>query len=707
MKILQVIPSANPAGGGPIEAIKQAGRVLIPRGHTTDIACLDPPAAPWLKDVELKTFACGPGKLGGYRYTSRFVPWLRDHASDYDCVIVHGVWTYASYGTWRALRSARTPYFLYTHGMLDPTLRRKFPAKHVKKAIYWPLGEYRVLRDARAVFFTCEEERTLASNSFRPARWTGSVVPYCVGPPPETEEAQKETFFARYPELRDKRLLLFLSRIHPKKGCDLLIDAFGKLADRDRDVHLVMAGPDTEGWQADLMTQAQRLGVGERITWTGMITGDLKWSAFRAAEAFVLPTHQENFGIAIVEALACGTPALITNGSNIWREIAEDRGGIVGEIGAEGAVQLLDTWLSMPESDRREMRTLAKQCFERHFQAEQAGTRLIETLHYHGVDGALMPQERAHLASLRASVPSGNGSATATAPEHERGEAGATRFPISAIILTQNEATNIRACLDRLDWVDDLVIVDSGSTDNTLDVARQTRPDVRIFDRAFDSFGDQRNWATQNTSPRHEWVVFFDADERCTPRCADAVIEAVRNPGDRVGYYLTCRNFFLDRWIKHCTLYPSWQLRLFKVGRVQYRKEGHGQRELADGPLGYVHEPYDHLGFSKGITDWIARHNVYSSNEVELIDRLRQEPLQLHDLLRRDPVLRRRGLKRLAARIPFRPAVRFFYMYVIRGGFLDGRSGLLFCLLRVAHEIHITAKLEETRKERRATRGEQ
>lgn len=269
------------------------------------------------------------------------------------------------------------------------------------------------------------------------------------------------------------------------------------------------------------------------------------------------------------------------------------------------------------------------------------------------------------------------------------------KAPLTAIVLTANEEANIAPCLATLDWVDDVVVLDSGSDDATVDAAQAARADVRVFEHPFHDFGRQRNWALDHTEPRHGWVLFLDADERCTPALAEAIRGVIAEPGPEVGYYLTCRNFFLGKWIKRCTLYPSWQLRLLKLGEVRYRKEGHGQREVTDGPLGYLREPYDHYGFSKGVAHWVARHNDYSTNEVELIRSLREEPLRLRDLFARAPVLRRRCLKRLAARVGFRPALRFLYLYVIRRGFLDGRAGLTFCLLRVAQEIHIAVKLAE------------
>ncbi len=269
------------------------------------------------------------------------------------------------------------------------------------------------------------------------------------------------------------------------------------------------------------------------------------------------------------------------------------------------------------------------------------------------------------------------------------------RAPLSVIILTLNEELNIRACLDSVAWADDVLVVDSSSADRTVEYAQAARPDVRVAKHPFQDFGDQRNWALDHGAPRHEWILFLDADERCTPACAAAIRDAIRDPRVNVGFFLTCRNFFLGRWIRHCTLYPSWQLRLLRAGRVRYRKEGHGQREVTDGPLGYVREPYDHFGFSKGIEHWIERHNAYSTNEVELIRQLRREPLAPADLFKPDPVARRRCLKRIAARVGCRPVLRFLYMYGLRGGFLDGYPGFVFCQLRVAHEIAITAKLAE------------
>ena len=253
--------------------------------------------------------------------------------------------------------------------MLDPWFKRTYPLKHLKKCLYWPWAEYRVLRDAQAVLFTCEEEKLLARQSFGLYRASEVVVNFgTAGPVGDARGAAGGVPRPAIRTLQGKRLLLFLGRLHVKKGCDLLIEAFARVAAADPDLHLVMAGPDQAGWQAELERRAAALGVADRISWTGMLTGDLKWGAFHAAEAFVLPSHQENFGIAVAEALACGLPVLISNKVNIWREIAEDGAGLVAEDTEAGTTGMLQDWLLKSDEERQEMGRNARDSFARRYE---------------------------------------------------------------------------------------------------------------------------------------------------------------------------------------------------------------------------------------------------------------------------------------------------------------------------------------------------
>lgn len=377
MKILHAIQSANPAGGGPIEGIRQLAAATRGRfGHS--IVSLDAPDAPFLQDIGLPVHALGPG--GPLGYSPRLVPWLHRHAIDHRAVIVHGLWRYISVGCWRALHGTDVPYFAFPHGMLDPWFKQRYPLKHMKKLFFWPWTEYRLLRDAQAVIFTCEEEKLRSRQSFSLYRANEEVAMLGIHRPPADAEAQRAAFQARFPELRGKRLLLFLSRIHPKKGCDLLVDAFARCAAIDANVQLVMAGPDQTGWSARLGEVAAKAGIADRITWTGMISGDVKWGAYRAADAFILPTHHENFGIVVAEALACGLPVLISDKVQIWREIAAADAGLVEPDDIDGTGRLMQRWLATSAQDWSAMRERAVRCFDEHFEVGAYARRFAELI---------------------------------------------------------------------------------------------------------------------------------------------------------------------------------------------------------------------------------------------------------------------------------------------------------------------------------------
>lgn len=378
MKLLHVIHSLNPAGGGPIEGLKQLAGAMTELGHETEILSLDAPGSAWVRELRIPVYPMGHG--GSYGYTRRFVPWLRSCAAKYDAVIVRGIWQYHSLGCWMALRKSSTPYFVFTHGMLDPWFKRNYPLKHAKKWLYWPWAEYRVLRDAAAVLFTSEEERHLARKSFWLYRSREVVVNYGTSTPPENREHQTETFFGMYPHLRGRRIMLFLGRIHEKKGCDLLVEAFARVLGGNPQWHLVIAGPDQVGWQAELISLARERHVHECITWTGMLTGDLKYGALKCADVFVLPSHQENFGIVVAEALACGTPVLISDKVNIWREVQQDGAGLVANDDLEGTCVLLKAWVAMPDEQRSFMREQARTCFRRRFEISKSARSLVDVL---------------------------------------------------------------------------------------------------------------------------------------------------------------------------------------------------------------------------------------------------------------------------------------------------------------------------------------
>jgi glycosyltransferase involved in cell wall biosynthesis len=379
MRLLQVTGTLDPAYGGPPVVLNQITINLSALGHEIDVATLDSSTAPWMRDVPGQPHAFGPA-IGKYGYSRRLRTWLRHHVGDYDAVLVHGIWQYQSTVTRRACLDAKVPYFVFIHGALDPWFESRYPAKHAKKSLYWRLFENRVLRDARSVLFTQEEERRLARISFSPYQVVEAVVDIGIKVPEGDMVLQRNAFLSGFPELRNKRLLLFLSRIHPKKGCDLLIRAFAAVCQHEPDLHLVVAGPDEAGTRVRLESLGEALGVGHRITWTGMLSGDAKWGAYHAAVAFVLTSHSENFGIVVPEALACGLPVLITDKVNIWREVERAGAGLVEPDTEEGATALLRQWLALPESDQAAMRVRARKCFADNFDPRCAASKFADLL---------------------------------------------------------------------------------------------------------------------------------------------------------------------------------------------------------------------------------------------------------------------------------------------------------------------------------------
>jgi glycosyltransferase involved in cell wall biosynthesis len=327
-----------------------------------------------------EVFLVGPPRLN-YGYTPKLVPWLQQHGRDYDVIVVHGMWQYHGYAVAKVARAMGLRYVVFLHGMLDPWFARQYPLKHLKKWLYWPWGEYPVLEGARLVLFTAEDELRLARESFPLYAVRERMVGFGVRRREMAAPEAREAFLSAFPHLRSTRNLLFLSRIHPKKGCDLLIEAFSRVAAQDPALHLVLAGPDSVGWRAQLAARAEQLGLTARITFTGMLTGAVKWGAYDASEVFVLPSHQENFGIVVAEALASGVPVLTTHKVNIWREIQNAGAGLVNEDTLAGVDRLLADWLALDTPQQQAIRDRALPCFEQCFELQRTTSQLLDALH--------------------------------------------------------------------------------------------------------------------------------------------------------------------------------------------------------------------------------------------------------------------------------------------------------------------------------------
>ncbi len=378
MNTLHIIDSFSPAAGGPPESVRELARAYLKVGAGIEVVCLDNPDEPFLKGIPCPVHALGQSYLGRYAFSPRLWRWLRENAGRFDGIVMHGIWSFPGVALRFAARRAGRPYAIFVHGALNPWFDRKYPLKHFKKLLYWPV-QYPVLRDARAVLFTAESERDLANTSFHPNKWNSVVVPFGITDPEERKGkpvCQIEAFHYRFPELRGRRYLLFLARIHAIKGCDLLLEAFAKIVASVPGVDLVMAGPDQMGMQAKLQHMAKQFGIAGRVHWPGLIGDDLKWGALRACDALVLPSHTENFGVAVAESLAVGRPVLISNKVNIWQEIEGDSVGLVDDDTLQGTERLLRRWFDLLPAERDAMVARARPSFLRRFTLNRTAATL-------------------------------------------------------------------------------------------------------------------------------------------------------------------------------------------------------------------------------------------------------------------------------------------------------------------------------------------
>ena len=266
---------------------------------------------------------------------------------------------------------------------------------------------------------------------------------------------------------------------------------------------------------------------------------------------------------------------------------------------------------------------------------------------------------------------------------------------ISALILTYNEAINIPPLLASLNWCDDIVIYDSFSTDETVELAKSA--DVRIFQRRFDNYSAQRNAALTEVTFKHSWVLMLDADERIPAHEMVEIEAAVSNADDEVALFRMRRNdMFFGRNIRRSAGYPTWGARIFRVGRVRVERNIN-EEFITDGRVELLTAHFDHYPFNKGIAYWFERHNRYSTMEAETLLAERSKPLKLANLFGRDPIERRKTIKQLAYRMPLRPIITFLYLFIVRRGFMEGLPGFTYSILRSTYEFMIDLKIKELR----------
>ncbi|MDX8410707.1 MAG: glycosyltransferase family 2 protein [Mariprofundaceae bacterium] len=273
----------------------------------------------------------------------------------------------------------------------------------------------------------------------------------------------------------------------------------------------------------------------------------------------------------------------------------------------------------------------------------------------------------------------------------------AIKVLLSVLIPTKDEERNIAACIDSVSFAGEIIVFDSLSTDYTLEIAGAKG--ARIMQRKFDVFSTHKNWALDNIGFDNEWILILDADERVSPELREEIISLINAPPLLNGYYVARKNMFSGKWIRHCGMYPDWQLRLLRRGKARYEDRIVHEHMILEGKAGFLNEPLFHHDY-KGMNRYFDRHNHYS--DLEAIEIYRElagstSPPTSGDVFIKGPH-RRRALKNFAYHwLPMRPFFVFCYMYFLRFGFLDGRIGFRYCLLRAIYEYQISLKLLELR----------
>lgn len=373
----------DPINGGPCQGIRNSIPEQEICGVESEVLCFDAPDANFLKHDKFLIHAIGPA-IGPYAYCSGLRFWLKENLLRFDVVIIHGLWLYNSFGTylvWKSLKKQQhkvPKLYLMPHGMLDPYFQeapdRKLKA--IRNRIFWRFLERKVVNGVDGLLFTCEEELLLARKSFSTYHPKNEInIGYGIQIPPKPTSSNLSKFHEKCPDLISRSYWLFLSRIHSKKGVDILISAYLRLKQESFDIpDLVIAGP---GLNTLFGSRLKKLAVGSSIHFPGMLEGAEKWGAFSGCEAFILPSHQENFGIAVVEAMACGKPVLISNQINIWREIEKANAGLICQDNEDGILAMLKYWTNEAPNSKKMMGERAALVFQKNYAMDKAAERMI------------------------------------------------------------------------------------------------------------------------------------------------------------------------------------------------------------------------------------------------------------------------------------------------------------------------------------------
>lgn len=654
MKILHIIPSVSLIRGGPSHAVLEMVWELRQQGIEAVIATTNDDGSGVLKVplnqwVNYPISATEAGKTVPVQFFSRFSPssaslrefafsfsltlWLWQHVREYDLLHIHAVFSYPSAIAIKIACAAKVPYIIRPLGSLN---QWSLQQNAQKKQFYLRLIQQEI-QQANALHFTSTYEQQEAKASG--LSFSSFVLPHGLTMSPAVPEAKIQ--LRKWLNLPDEApIILFLSRLHPKKGLDALITALGQLSSQS--FQFVIAGRGAPEYETELHQQLQTVGIRDRTHFVGFVSGDRKHLLLQGSDLFALPSHSENFGIAVLEAMAAELPVLITPEVALADLVQSEQLGWVASQAPSELAFAIQACLDAPQ-EARDMGKRASQLVRSQFTWQSKIHQLIRRY-----------QSLAQFSSMPTQSP--------------------MLDAITPVILTYNEAINLDRTLQRLSWAKRIVVVDSYSQDETLQILAQY-PQVDLFQRSFDTHANQWNYGLEQVQT--EWVLSLDADY-CLSEEIIAEIAALSPSSEFVSYFLPFKYCVFGKPLRK-TLLPAREA-LFRKVKAVYIDDGHTQKLKTEGRSAVLNAPIYHDD-RKSFSRWLWAQDRYARLEVDKLLNTPQSQLSFGDRIRQTKVLA--------------PFVVLLYCLFVHQGLFDGWRGWFYAFQRMLAEIILSARLIE------------
>ncbi len=365
IKVLNIISSLNPIYGGTSSSTVDLSLALAKKGFEVDVVTNDPIKSTYSNMELVKVYNLGQG-LGNYNFSLKLFLWLKKNKFKYDKFIFHGIW---QFNTLIARYLLKNNFYVFTHGQLDPYFATEI-LKKIKKQIYWYLIEKGNLKKSKAILLTNENERELQKKTFvNTSGLKKKIAKIGIVGTILNKNKSKEILAQIFPKLKNKKYLLFLGRFHKKKGCEILLNSFKKIISAKKDIYLLMVGPNNS-YQNSLKILSKNLGLHNKVIWSDTLIKKQKWAVLKNAEAMVLSSHGENFGMSIAESLSMNVPVITTNKVNIHNILTKTKSGFISNNTEKSFYLSLKKFLSLNKKNKKIMKLNASKCFQKYFDIE-------------------------------------------------------------------------------------------------------------------------------------------------------------------------------------------------------------------------------------------------------------------------------------------------------------------------------------------------